>query len=109
LIPHKVSVITFGRESLLCKFWNPPLTTVAMNVGKYAHEAIQLVQALFRIIPTRPVQPRAQADLIVRESPSPAEVARVSSRPPPPGWMDACEPERVEIITPCLKFFFARI
>jgi len=43
-IPDDVSLITFDSESLVCSFWSPPMTTVTMNVSKYAREAVQLVQ-----------------------------------------------------------------
>jgi len=44
LVPGKVSLITYDNESPISNFTNPPLTTVGMNVGKYAQEAIQLIQ-----------------------------------------------------------------
>ncbi len=68
-VPGKVSVITYDSESSISRFMNPSLTTVSINVGQYANDAIRLIQQSL-------ADPSLQGhkklllkpDLIVRES-----------------------------------------
>ena len=71
-VPNDVSLITFDSEATISSFMAPPLTTVGMNVNKYAIEAVQLIQRAL----SDPNQQQMQQllltpELMVRESTMP--------------------------------------
>jgi DNA-binding LacI/PurR family transcriptional regulator len=71
-VPGNVSLITYDSEASISNYMNPPLTTVGMNVAKYANEAIQLIQrSLAGQLQQGPQHLLLKPDLIVRESTRP--------------------------------------
>ena len=68
-VPGKVSVITYDSESAICKFMNPPLTTVSINVGEYANDAIRIIQRSLNDHSLQDMQKLLlKPELVVRES-----------------------------------------
>jgi LacI family transcriptional regulator len=68
-VPGRVSVITYDSESAICKFMNPSLTTVSINVGQYANDAMRVVQnALSKPSLQEPQVLQLKPELIVRDS-----------------------------------------
>jgi DNA-binding LacI/PurR family transcriptional regulator len=68
-VPGKVSVITYDSESAICRFMSPSLTTVGINVGEYANDAMRIIQnALNKPSLQEPQTLQLKPDLIVRES-----------------------------------------
>jgi LacI family transcriptional regulator len=71
-VPGNVSLITYDSEASISNFMSPPLTTVGINVGKYANEAVQLIQRSLAAPSHQKIQQLLLTpDLIVRESTSP--------------------------------------
>ena len=68
-VPGKVSLITYDSESAISAFMNPPLTTVGINVGQYANDAIRLIQRALQSHPAQEIQKLSlKPELIERES-----------------------------------------
>lgn len=68
-VPGKVSVITYDSESAISKFMNPALTTVSINVGQYANDAIRIIQRALNNPNLQETQKLLlKPDLVVRES-----------------------------------------
>ena len=75
-VPGQVSVITFDSESALCDFANPRLTALTLNLSKYAHEAIQLVQQAINDHSRQKIQKLIMKPILVpRQSTGPVPVA----------------------------------
>ena len=70
-VPGDVSLITFDSEARLSPFFVPPLTTVEVDVGEYAKQAIDLVEESLMNAPSPPRQMILKPRLVVRGTTAP--------------------------------------